>query len=60
MRRPAASVDESSGGCDSIPDADVALPTFFEALPGLALAGDPPFAGWAFRGLVEMPVTWEV
>jgi len=38
--------------------AGVALPTIFERLPDLALTGDPPFAGWAFRGLLEMPVTW--
>lgn len=36
-----------------------ALPMLFDQLPGLALAGDVPFAGWAFRGPVRVPVTWE-
>jgi hypothetical protein len=31
----------------------------FERLPGLALAGEVPFGGWAFRGPLEMPVRWD-
>ena len=40
--------------------ADVALPTLFARLPGLALdPGKPPcIGGWAFRGLLKLPVTW--
>lgn len=38
--------------------AEVALPMIFEKLPDLALAGEVPFGGWAFRGPLEMPVTW--
>jgi cytochrome P450 len=38
--------------------AEVALPMLFERFPGLALAGAVPFAGWAFRGPVSVPVTW--
>ncbi len=36
--------------------ADVALPMLFERLPDLALDGDTPFGGWAFRGPLAMPV----
>ncbi len=41
--------------------ADVALPTIFSTLPHLRLAGDEEvaFGGWAFRGLLRLPVTWE-
>ncbi len=39
--------------------ADVALPMLFERFPGLRLAGEVPFAGWAFRGPLRMPVVWE-
>ncbi|MEL7116720.1 MAG: cytochrome P450 [Pseudomonadota bacterium] len=38
--------------------SDVALPMLFERFPDLALAGDVPFAGWAFRGPLSMPVSW--
>jgi cytochrome P450 len=38
--------------------ADVALPMLFDRLPGLRLAGDAPFGGWAFRGPLRVPVTW--
>ena len=38
--------------------ADVALPRLFAALPGLRLAGEVRFAGWAFRGPVAVPVAW--
>jgi hypothetical protein len=30
----------------------------FDRLPGLRLAGDAPFGGWAFRGPLRVPVTW--
>lgn len=36
---------------------EVALPRIFERFPGIELAGDVPFGGWAFRGPLEMPVT---
>lgn len=36
--------------------ADVALPSVFRRLPGLALDGDVEFGGWAFRGPLSMPV----
>lgn len=39
--------------------ADVALPKLFARLPGLALDGPAPFAGWAFRGPLSLPVRWE-
>lgn len=39
--------------------ADVALPMIFDQLRGLRLAGDVPIRGWAFRGPVTMPVTWD-
>ena len=39
--------------------ADIALPMLFDQLPGLQIAGDVPFTGWAFRGPTAMPVTWE-
>lgn len=40
--------------------ANVALPKLFARLPGLRLDGPAPFAGWAFRGPLKMPVRWEV
>lgn len=36
--------------------AEVALPMLFERFPGLALAGEAPFGGWAFRGPLSVPV----
>ncbi len=41
--------------------AGVALPMIFERLKGLKLAEEPPVrvGGWAFRGLLNLPVTWE-
>ncbi|WP_296765033.1 cytochrome P450 [Sediminimonas sp.] len=39
--------------------AEVALPLAFAHLPGLRLDGPAPFAGWAFRGPVSMPVAWD-
>jgi cytochrome P450 len=39
--------------------AEVALPMAFAHLPGLALDGPAPFAGWAFRGPLSVPVRWE-
>lgn len=38
--------------------AEVALPLLFARLPGLRLAGPAPFAGWAFRGPLTVPVAW--
>lgn len=38
--------------------ADVALPMLFDRLPDLALAGEAPFGGWAFRGPLHVPVRW--
>lgn len=38
--------------------AEVALPRLFARLPGLRLAGAAPFAGWAFRGPLAVPVAW--
>ena len=37
----------------------VALPMVFARLPGLRLAGEAPFRGWAFRGPVRVPVAWD-
>lgn len=39
--------------------AEVALPMAFAALPNLALNGPAPFAGWAFRGPLCVPVRWD-
>ena len=41
--------------------ADVALPTIFSRLHGLRLREDAPvrIGGWAFRGLLNLPVTWD-
>lgn len=39
--------------------ADVALPAVFKRLQGLQLAGVPRIGGWAFRGLLDLPVVWE-
>jgi cytochrome P450 len=40
--------------------ADVALPTVFRRLKDLRLADEAPvrIGGWAFRGLLELPVAW--
>ena len=38
--------------------AEVALPMLFGAFPDLELAGDVPFAGWAFRGPLKVPTRW--
>ena len=40
--------------------ADVALPGIFAALPGLRLDTAEPvrIGGWAFRGLLNLPVAW--
>jgi len=42
--------------------ADVALPSVFARLKGLALDDSDPvrIGGWAFRGLFNLPVRWEV
>lgn len=39
--------------------SDVALPMLFDRLPGLRLAGEVVFAGWAFRGPLSVPVAWD-
>jgi hypothetical protein len=41
--------------------ADVALPSAFGRLKGLRLDESEPvqMAGWAFRGLVNLPVVWD-
>jgi hypothetical protein len=41
--------------------AEVALPTVFRRLEGLRLLEDEPvrIGGWAFRGLLNLPVTWD-
>jgi len=42
--------------------ADVALPSLFARLPGLQLDASEPvrIGGWAFRGLLNLPVTWDL
>ncbi len=40
--------------------AEVALPMIFDRLRGLRLDGAVPFGGWAFRGPLRMPVTWQM
>jgi cytochrome P450 len=42
--------------------ADVALPSLFARLSGLRLAaaGQVKIGGWAFRGLLNLPVEWDV
>jgi cytochrome P450 len=41
--------------------ADVALPTIFARLANLRIADDEPvrIGGWAFRGLLNLPVKWD-
>ncbi len=41
--------------------ADVALPTIFARLKSLRLVEDEPvrIGGWAFRGLLNLPVAWD-
>ena len=40
--------------------ADVALPEIFARLKNLRLRVEPPrIGGWAFRGLLDLPVTWD-
>jgi cytochrome P450 len=41
--------------------ADVALPTIFSRLENLRLDASEPvrIGGWAFRGLLNLPVTWD-
>ena len=41
--------------------AHVALPSLFDRLQGLRLAEDEPveIGGWAFRGLLNLPVIWK-
>jgi cytochrome P450 len=40
--------------------ADVALPMIFERLGDLAVTGDVPIGGWAFRGPLRLPMAWTV
>jgi hypothetical protein len=41
--------------------ADVALPSIFKRLKGLRLDETEPvrIGGWAFRGLLNLPVKWD-
>ncbi|MEM7547109.1 MAG: cytochrome P450 [Pseudomonadota bacterium] len=39
--------------------AEVALPMLFDHLPNLRLAGEARMGGWAFRGLLNLPVAWD-
>ena len=39
--------------------ADVALPEFFERMENPQLDGDVPFGGWAFRGPLALPCSWD-
>lgn len=39
--------------------AGAALPMLFARLPGLRLAGEAKLGGWAFRGLLTLPVAWD-
>jgi hypothetical protein len=40
----------------------VALPTIFSRLKNLRIVENEPvrIGGWAFRGLLNLPVTWEL
>jgi len=38
---------------------EIALPLAFRHLKNLRLAKQPKFTGWAFRGPVNMPATWD-
>jgi cytochrome P450 len=40
--------------------ADVVLPTLFRRVKGLRLSGTPRIGGWAFRGLLDLPMAWDV
>lgn len=39
--------------------ADIALPMLFDRLPNLRLIDDVQFSGWAFRGPVNVSVSWD-
>src|SRR4051812_20553251 len=39
--------------------ADIALPALFARLNNLRLVEPPRIGGWAFRGLINLPVTWD-
>ena len=39
--------------------ADIALPAIFARLNNLRLVEPPRIGGWAFRGLLDLPVTWD-
>ncbi|MEM9059726.1 MAG: cytochrome P450 [Pseudomonadota bacterium] len=38
--------------------ADVALPMIFETLSPMALVSEPKIGGWAFRGLLDLHLSW--
>lgn len=40
--------------------ADISLPAIFERLPNLRLDSPAQFGGFAFRGALAMPVSWDV
>ncbi|MEL7090734.1 MAG: cytochrome P450 [Pseudomonadota bacterium] len=40
--------------------AGYALPMLFDRFSDLEITGDVPFAGWAFRGPLTLPVRWTV
>ena len=42
--------------------ADVALPTIFKRLSGLRIVqrDEIRMGGWAFRGLLNLPVAWDL
>ena len=39
--------------------AEVVVPSLFDRLSGLRLAGACDFGGWAFRGPLRMPIEWD-
>lgn len=40
--------------------AEVVLPRLFAKLPNMRLDGPTPLGGWAFRGPLKTPITWDV
>ena len=38
--------------------ADIALPKLFQRFPDLRIDGEVTFGGWAFRGPLQLPVSW--
>ena len=55
-------IKSAYGASPSLALADVALPKIFERLRGLRLDMSEPvrIGGWAFRGLLNLPVIWEL